>query len=127
MRVLKGDQKVITIIGHTIREEIHEYRLSEEEYEHFKEIIGNKNKEEYIADADRTSRNISINPPYQIRFEVKEEGFKKDNYKGFTSRALEPICWTCYHNSRNEKIDKIPESERGIFCADCIQAYRGTG
>lgn len=126
MRVLKGDQTVVTIIGHTIREEIHEYRLSEEEYEHFKKIKGNKNKEEYIVDADRTSRNISINPPYQIRFEVKEEGFKKDNYKG-TPQEKDPLCWGCDHNSQNEELSGMKDKEIGKFCVDCIQAYRGTG
>lgn len=126
MRVLKGDQTVVTIIGHTIREEIHEYRLSEEEYEHFKKIKGNKNKEEYIVDADRTSRYVTINSPYRIRFEVKKEGIKKDNYKG-TPQEKDPLCWSCHHNSQNEELSGMKDKEIGKFCADCVQIYRGTG
>ena len=74
MRVLKGDQKVIKIRVHYIRETTKDYQLSEEEYEHFKEIRGNKNKEEYLVDADKITDRLhggaEIIFPYRVRFEV---------------------------------------------------------
>ena len=74
MRVLRPDQKVIKIRVHYIRETTKDYQLSEEEYEHFKKIRGNKNKEEYLVDADKITDRLhggaETSYPYHVRFEA---------------------------------------------------------